>query len=75
MIFYLSGTGNTHWAASYICDATGDRMVNIADAIKGNNTYTLDKDERIGFCFPEHGWRPPVLVIRFIEDINIVNPD
>lgn len=75
MIFYLSGTGNTHWAASYICDATGDRMVNIADAIKGNNTYTLDKDERIGFCFPVHGWRPPVLVRRFIEDLNIVNPD
>lgn len=73
MIFYFSGTGNTRWAARYICDATGDRMVDIADAINGNKTYTLGVDERIGFCFPVHGWRPPVLVREFIKGLDITN--
>lgn len=67
MLFYLSSTGNTLWAAKTIAQATGDRLVNIAEALQGDCTFTLASDERIGFAFPVHGWRPPVLFRDFIR--------
>lgn len=73
MIFYFSGTGNTLWAAEILCKSTGDRLVNMADAVEGDKTYTLEDGERIGFCFPVHGWRPPVLVREFIKGLDITN--
>lgn len=73
MIFYFSGTGNTKWAAERLGIATDESLVNIADAINGNTDYRLENDERIGFCFPVHGWRPPMLVRKFIERLNILN--
>lgn len=73
MIFYFSGTGNTQWAAEYICKATNDRLINIADVINTDKTYTLEDGERLGFFFPVHGWRPPMLVRKFIKGLNIAN--
>ena len=72
MIFYFSATGNTRWAAELLANATGERLVNMAD----NDvpaTWELSENERIGFCFPVHGWRPPMLVRRFISTLNIRN--
>ena len=82
MIFYFSGTGNTLWAAQKMAAATGDCLVNIAEAMLSNDkaycsnqclSYTLADDERIGFFFPVHGWRPPRLVLDFIDKLNINN--
>jgi len=74
MIFYFSGTGNTRWASGVLSKKTGEEMVFIPDAIeKGAYSYTLKEKERIGFCFPVHGWRPPKIVRGFIEKLHIEN--
>lgn len=71
MIFYFSGTGNTAWAARTIGQALGDRLIDMAKEPAGQ-TYTLDEGERVGFCFPVHGWRPPLLVRRFVGRLRFV---
>lgn len=73
MIFFFSGTGNTRWVAQIMAKATGERLI----AMCGDDTpthYTLEPDERIGFCFPVHGWQPPKVVRRFIARLSIDNP-
>jgi len=68
MIFYFSGTGNTKWVAEQLAQATGERLVNMADEMRGTvNDYKVGNNERIGFCFPTHGWQPPRLVRQFIR--------
>ena len=95
MIFYLSGTGNTDWAAQYLAQKTGEQLVFIPDWLRANEArggetadqqtegqqtalqsdaavepsqmLQLKEGERIGLCFPVHGWRPPQIVRRFIE--------
>ena len=71
MIFYFSGTGNTLWAARQIAEATGERLLSIADELRGDCHYELGDDERIGFCFPVHGWQPPHIVRQFIRQMKI----
>ena len=71
MIFYFSGTGNPRWAAKEVAKATNEQLVYIPDVISGDCTFTLQPDERIGFVFPIHGWRPPVLVLKFISKLHI----
>ncbi len=71
MIFYFSGTGNTRWAAETLAAQTGERLVAIAEALRGDCRYVLNEGERVGFCFPVHGWQPPQLVRRFIERLQL----
>ena len=71
MIFYLSATGNTFWAARQLAETTGERLVNMAQAGDGEHAYNLCDGERIGFCFPVHGWRPPLVVRNFIAGLSI----
>lgn len=74
MIFYLSGTGNTKWAAQILATLTGEQLVDIFKTDIEANVYTLAPDERIGFCFPVHGWRPPLFLRKFISRMEINNP-
>lgn len=68
MIFYFSGTGNTKWAAETLAKATGEQLVNIPDELRKDKCeYTLQQDERLGFCFPTHGWQPPRIVCEFVR--------
>lgn len=71
MIFYFSGTGNTRWAAEQLADATGERLFFIPDELKGPCTYELADGERVGFCFPTHGWQPPRIVRQFIRKMQL----
>lgn len=72
MIFYLSGTGNTRWAAKTIADKTGDKLLFIPDMVSHKKfDFTVAEGERIGFCFPVHGWRAPKIVRYFISKLNI----
>ncbi len=71
MIFYISGTGNTEWVAGEIAKATNDRLVNVCSSEQTN--YALTGNERIGFCFPVHGWRPPMLLRQFIKKLHLEN--
>lgn len=71
MIFYMSGTGNTRWAAAAIAQATGEKLVNILDKGLENTSYRLDDGECLGFCFPVHGWRPPKAFRDFIGRLDL----
>lgn len=73
MVFYFSGTGNTRWVAEAIAKATGERLISIADEPNGVKNYTLAEGERIGFCFPIHGWQPPAIVRKFIGGMSFDN--
>jgi len=72
MIFYFSGTGNTKWVAQQLADAIGEELLYIPDLIReGRYHFIPSEDERIGFCFPTHGWQPPRIVRDFIAGMNI----
>ncbi len=74
MIFYFSATGNTLWAARQVADATQESLVDIAAAVNEQRyDYVLDADERIGFCFPVHGWQLPSIVRLFIQQLHITS--
>ncbi len=70
MIFYFSGTGNTRWIAGQIAQAIGEELLYIPDLIReGRYEFTIKegKRERMGFCFPTHGWQPPRIVREFVR--------
>ncbi len=73
MIFYFSGTGNTKWVAQRIAEALNETLISIPDLIReGQYQFTLQAEERIGFCFPTHGWQPPRIVRDFIHSLKLV---
>ena len=75
MIFYFSGTGNTRWVAKQIAEAIGEELLYIPDLIRqGHYEFSLKEGERIGFCFPTHGWQPPHIVRNFIKQIEFNFP-
>ena len=76
MIFYFSGTGNTKWAASKTAAALDDQHIDIAATLKHADSdstfsYELKDDEPVGFFFPVHGWRPPLIVKEFVRRLRI----
>ena len=71
MIFYFSGTGNSKWAAKTLALETDDTLVSIPEVINSNCSFTLEKDEHVGFIFPIHGWRVPSIVKEFITKLSI----
>lgn len=73
MIFYFSGTGNTRWLARQLGEAMGERVIDIAKALDDDATYRLTAGERLGFCFPVHGWRPPFLVRDFVRGLRLAD--
>jgi len=75
MIFYLSCTGNTLWVAEELGRRTGDELVDMADDASLETTWRLHSGERIGFCFPVHGWRPPKVVRSFIRRLRVDAPE
>ena len=73
MIFYFSGTGNTRWAAERLAAATDEKLLFIPKELDTDCDYTLEEDERIGFCFPVHGWQPPHIVREFVSKLKVNN--
>ena len=74
MIFYFSGTGNTQWVARKLAEATGEELRYIPDELqKDSLVYELKEGERLGFCFPTHGWQPPRIVRQFIHQSSFKN--
>ena len=45
--------------------------MDMADQTSSDTTFSLEENERIGFCFPVHGWRPPKLVRAFIQGLKL----
>lgn len=75
MILYFSGTGNTKWAATALSEKTGEKLIDITDVANTDVSYKLEEGERLGFCFPVHGWRPPLIVRKFIKRLSVINPE
>ena len=74
MIFYFSGTGNTRWVATQIAEAIGEELFYIPDLIRENRyEFEVKEGERIGFCFPTHGWQVPRIVRDFIKQLVLPN--
>ena len=71
MIFYFSGTGNSKWAAKTLALETGDTLVSIPEVINSNCSFTIEKDEHVGFIFPIHGWRVPNIIKEFLTKLTI----
>lgn len=71
MIFYFSGTGNSKWAAKTLALETGNTLVSIPEVINSDCSFTIEKDEHVGFIFPIHGWRVPSIVKEFITKLTI----
>lgn len=75
MIFYFSATGNSKWAAQMLAAKTCDKVVDIADALRGEGAceFALKAGEKVGFVFPVHGWRVPSIVREFISRISLIH--
>ena len=73
MIYYFSGTGNSHYAAEKTARATGDRCVNIADIYKGKVKSVVGKSDVTGFVFPVYYGGLPEMVLRFVSNPEIKN--
>lgn len=74
MIFYFSATGNSEWAAQTLAEQTHDRIVSITDAMQNEEfSYALHSGEHLGFVFPVHGWRVPMIVRHFIAKLRLSN--
>lgn len=71
MILYLSGTGNTKHVAEQIAVALGERTADVAETLKGKPAIKLGVGEVLGFCFPVHGWRPPLLMRNFVRQLSV----
>lgn len=56
-------------------EATGERLVDMRDVALDNARFALEDDECVGFVFPVHGWRTPLLVRRFIDALSIDSSD
>lgn len=69
MIFYFSGTGNSHWAANRLALILDDEVVAMQDALRGERTLAVS--DRLGLVFPIHGWRPPKIVRQFLTSGKI----
>lgn len=75
MIFYFSCTGNTRWAAHTLATVLGERLIFMNEASMKDSPYSLEPGERIGFCFPVHGWRPPVAVRRYVRHLEVAHAE
>lgn len=73
MLFFFSGTGNTRWAATQLAEQLNEQLLFVPDLLDSNSSYELQDGEALGFIFPVHGWRPPLLIRRFIERLQIHN--
>ena len=72
MILYFSCTGNTRWAAARLAEGLHDVAVNITTLPQEGAELRLAEGERLGFCFPVHGWRPPRYVRQFVSRLHVV---
>ena len=75
MIFYFSGTGNSHWAATLLGKHLNERIVSISELTETDTKFVLEKDEIVGFVFPVHGWRVPRIVSDFMQTLEFKEGD
>lgn len=73
MVFYFSGTGNSHWVAKEISRTFNEPLVSIISELEKEEaplSYSLREDEVIFFVYPVYSWGPPIPVTRFISRLS-----
>jgi Pyruvate/2-oxoacid:ferredoxin oxidoreductase delta subunit/flavodoxin len=70
-IYYFSGTGNSFAVAKDLSMKINAKMIPLASLIDRNDYET--NAECIGFVFPIYDFKPPRLVIEFINKFNNIN--
>ncbi len=72
MIFYFSGSGNSHYAANTIAKKLDIPLVSMTACLKSSKLdFDARKEKYCGFVFPVHFWGVPYLVTKFIRNIQI----
>jgi len=72
-IFYLTGTGNSLWAARVLAQEFGKtELVSIYDWME---TRREIKSKVIGLVFPVHMWGVPRKVLEFLDELKEMNPE
>ncbi|MDO5570021.1 MAG: EFR1 family ferrodoxin [Bacteroidales bacterium] len=74
MIFYFSGTGNTWWAANELSKAFNEPISSIVEIMKHGeitHTFKAKENEKLFFVFPVHSWGPAVMMLRFLNMLNV----
>lgn len=72
MILYFSGNGDTRWCAETIARVTNDRLLSIAEMTRrADFAISLAEGEPLAVFFPVHGWKPPRIVLDFIDSIRL----
>lgn len=77
MIFYFSATGNSLQVAQKMAMTLNTEYISITDVIIKNEnldkyTFSLKKDEKIGFVIPTYFCGIPIIVDEFLSKLNIV---
>jgi len=72
MIFYFSGTNNSHHVADSLAKILNDKVISIGQANRDQRfDYELAPGERLGFVCPVHAWNLPFIMNVFIPKMNI----
>lgn len=76
MIFYFSGTGNSMYAATELQKDTGEKLINIAEAVKQKQfQYSITSGEKLGFVFPVYFYGLPSIVSWFISKLKLTGDE
>ncbi len=70
MIYYLSCTGNSRFVAKRLAAQLGEELADISALGRDGITLSVQEGERVGFCFPVHGWRPPLRFRQFLQQLK-----
>lgn len=60
MIYYLTGTGNSRWAAQLLADHLHDTAEDAAPALKSGLAPSLHSEKPWVFVCPTYGWQIPM---------------
>jgi NAD-dependent dihydropyrimidine dehydrogenase PreA subunit/flavodoxin len=69
MIVYLSGTGNSLYAAKTIAHHLNDRVISVTELLQEQTSGSIAGEEYVGMVFPVHAWGPPSPVLEWIDKI------
>lgn len=67
-IYYFSGTGNSYHVAKKLSEKLGFELINIADVIEKQNSFS---GEKLGIIFPVYAMGIPQMVGKFLTNLKI----
>lgn len=76
MIFFFTGTGNSHFVAASLAKSLGERLVYMPQAMAaGTMRFTLAAGESVGWVFPTYSWGPAPIAVKFAQEVQIDGVD